>query len=77
MSGRDVSEEVQEAVVTPWRERDRAGRLVPPPEWWDLSAEALDEVYRRQLRARAMERALDARGRSGTVKAVMARLRGE
>jgi len=75
-SGAVVSAVVQEAVVSPWRERDRMGRLVPPPEWWDLSSEALEEVYRRQLRARAVERALDPRGRSGTVRAVMARLRG-
>lgn len=76
MSERNVSEGVQEAVVSPWRERDRLGRLVPPPEWWDLPGEALEDLYRRQLRARTLERSLDPRGRSGTVRAVMARLRG-
>jgi hypothetical protein len=71
-----AQEAVQEAVVSPWRQRDRGGRLIPPPEWWDLPPEALDALYRRQLQARALERALDPQGRSGTVRAVMARVRG-
>jgi hypothetical protein len=64
-----------EAVLSPHRRRDAEGRPVPPPEWWDLPPDAHDEVERRALEARALERALDPRGRSGTVRAVMARLR--
>jgi len=63
-----------EAMLSPHRERDSDGRLKPPPEWWDLPAEALDEVYRRTFEARAVEREIDPRGRSSTVRAVMARI---
>ncbi len=63
-----------EAVLSPHRQRDREGRLVPPPEWWDLPPEALDELFREGMRARLMEKALDPQRRSGTVRAVMARL---
>jgi len=34
----------------------------------------LDELFRRQVFAREVERAVDSRGRSGTVKAVMSKL---
>jgi hypothetical protein len=69
-------EPLMEAVVSPHRRRDLEGRPEPPAEWWDLSPEELDEAFRRTLEARALERALDPRGRSGTVKAVMARVGG-
>jgi hypothetical protein len=70
MSGRE-SEILLEAATTAHRERDLAGRLIPPPAWWDLAPEALDELFRRQVFAREVERAVDSRGRSGTVKAVI------
>jgi hypothetical protein len=65
-----------EAVVSPHRERDREGRPVPPPEWWDLPPEAQDDVFREALAARILEKALDPEERSGTVRAVLARLAG-
>lgn len=68
-------EPLVEALLSPHRHRDDQGRLVPPAEWWDLPVEGLDEAYRRSFAAREVERALDPRGRSGTVRAVMARLR--
>ena len=34
-----------EAAITPYRERDAEGRIVPPPAWWDLPPEALDELF--------------------------------
>jgi hypothetical protein len=71
-----ANEPLLEAVLSPYRRRDVHGRPVPPPEWWDLSPEALDELHRRTLEARILERARDPRGRSGTVRAVMARLQG-
>ena len=61
-----------EAAVTAWRERDEEGRIVPPPAWWDLGPEAREEVYRRQLVTRVMERAIG--DTSGTIRAVLARL---
>jgi len=63
-----------EQGVTAYRERDREGRPVPMPAWWDLAPEDLDELYRRQVAQRAMERALDPRGRGGTVLAVLLRI---
>ncbi len=73
MSDRE-SETLLEAAVTAHRERDLDGRLVPPPAWWDLAPEALDELFRRQVMAREVERALDPEGRSATVMAVMSRV---
>lgn len=63
-----------EAGVSAHRERDREGRLVPPPEWWDLAPEDVEELFRRQIVSREVERAMDPEGRSATVKAVLARL---
>ncbi len=79
MNGNDGRAEeavLVEAVLSPRRARDASGRLGPPPEWWDLPPETLEAVYRAQLGARALERALDPRGRSGTAHAVMARIMG-
>ncbi len=63
-----------EAAVTAHRARDLDGRLVPPPAWWDLAPEALDELFRRQVMAREVERALHPSGLSATARAVLARL---
>jgi hypothetical protein len=63
-----------EAAVTPYRERDVEGRVTPPPAWWDLSPEAREELYRRQIVTRVIEKAFDAEGWSGTVRAVMRRI---
>lgn len=78
MNGREseVLEVLLEAATTVRREQDLAGRLIPPPAWWDLAPATLDELFRRQVFAREVERALDPAGRSGTVKAVMGRILG-
>lgn len=73
MTGRE-RDVLIEASLSTHRERDPEGRLVPPPAWWDLAPEDLDELFRRQVLAREVERAVNARGWSGTVAAVMARL---
>jgi hypothetical protein len=65
-----------ESCVTAFRERDPEGRLVPPATWWDLSPEALDELYERQVLAREIERALDPQGLSGTARAALERIAG-
>jgi hypothetical protein len=65
-----------EASVTAHRARDAAGRIVAPPEWWDLPPDALDELYRRQLLTRELERLIDEEGMSGTMRAVRARIIG-
>jgi len=63
-----------EASITPHRERDPEGNLVPPPAWWDLSPAAREELFRRQAASRVLERAIDEAGWSGTVRAVMGRI---
>lgn len=68
-------EELMEAVVSAHRQRDAEGRPIPPPEWWDLPPEALDEAHQRQMESRRLERAADPQGRSSTVKAVLERTR--
>lgn len=75
-SRRDPAHELlAEAVLSPRRTRDREGRLQPPPAWWDLPPEALDDLFLEAMAARRLEAALDPLGRSGTVKAVMERIR--
>ena len=76
--GRNFStraEALIEAAITPYRERDADGRIVPSPAWWDLPPEALDELFVEQLLARDIERAVDPEGLSGTGKAVLGRIR--
>ena len=63
-----------EAAVTAYRERDADGRIIPPPAWWDLAPEALDELFAEQALAREIERAMDPAGESATAKAVMGRI---
>lgn len=63
-----------EATLSAHRHRDPDGLPVAPAEWWDLSPEACDEAFRRQLRARVFESAIHERGWSSTVVAVMERL---
>ena len=75
MNGRE-RDALIEASVTAHRRRDAEGRVLPPPEWWDLSVDALDELYRRQLLTRHLERLIDPRAESATVKAVLARIAG-
>jgi hypothetical protein len=62
-----------EAAVSAYRERDADGRIVPPPAWWDLSGEAREELFERQLLSRELERAAHPNGWSTTVSAVLAR----
>lgn len=63
-----------EASVSAYRERDREGRLIPPAEWWDLPPDAVEELFRRQVLSREVERAMHPEGHSATVRAVLARL---
>ncbi len=75
MSRREV-ETLLEAAATVYRERRADHRILRSPAWSDLPVEAREELFARQVAARALERALDARGWSGTVKAVMERIGG-
>jgi hypothetical protein len=73
-----VSDELDlliESVANAWRERDASGRAVPPPAWWDLPPDARLAAFDAQVEMRELERAVDPSGFSGTVRAVMGRLR--
>ncbi len=74
MSRREDEDALIEATLTAYRERDVDGLPQAPPEWWDLSPEAREEAFRRQLEMRRLESLLDKRGWSTTVRAVMGRL---
>jgi hypothetical protein len=75
MSRRDEQEAaLLEATLSAHRERDADGLPLAPPEWWDLSAEACERACVLQAEARAVESALDERGWSATVKAVLERI---
>ena len=68
-------EELIEETAGAFRPRDpRAVAFLP--SWHDLSPEGRDAAFELSLRMRALEAALDPRGRSATVKAVLARLSG-
>ena len=74
MSPNERNDLLIEATLGTHRTRDAEGLPAAPPEWWDLTSEGRAEVFRRQLSARRIESAMDERGWSGTVKAVLARL---
>ena len=72
-----MSEDVElliESVTSAWRDRDASGRTVPTPAWWDLSPDARELAFEAQGATRELERAIDPRGFSGTVRAVLKRL---
>lgn len=70
--GRDV---LLESVCSSSRERDREGRILPPPAWWDLAPDDREAAFDLQLATREMERAVDERGWGGSVRAVLGRIR--
>jgi hypothetical protein len=74
MNARERRDARLEATLGAHRERDADGLPLAPPQWWDLSPADREEAFARQLEARRLESALDARGWSTTVKAVLARL---
>ncbi len=67
-------EEMLEAVLTPFRERDAIGRILPSPAWWDLSPEEREILFDRQVESRRLERLLDPQGLSATGRTVLARI---
>jgi hypothetical protein len=66
-----------EEVVSAHRERDpRGGGFRSSPAFWDLDEAGRLEAADAAARARVLEAALDPEGRSTTVLAVLAILRG-
>ncbi len=66
-----------EAAASAFRERNSWGRILPSSAWMDLSPADREALFERQLASRFIERALESNRRSSTVRAVLARLRGE
>ncbi len=65
-----------EQVVCARRVRDLDGRVKSHPAWHDLDAAGRIEAFAATALTRKLEAALDPLGRSTTVKAVLARIRG-
>jgi len=74
MSPGEQDDVLIEATVSVYRTLDADGLSQAPPEWWDLSPESRVRAFEAQVMARALESAMDERGWSGTVRAVMARI---
>ena len=64
-----------ELVTSAHRERAVDGKVKSHPAWHDLDPAARKEAFEATLRLREMERALDAKGQSTTVKALLERIR--
>ena len=64
-----------ERVTSAHRARDLDGRVKSHPAWHDLDEGGRREAFEATDLSRKLESALDARGHSTTVKAVLARIR--
>ncbi len=71
----DPKEILIEEAVAAYRERTTSGRILPSPAWWDLNSEAREELLKRQIQSRILERAASPDGMSSTVRCVLSRLR--
>ncbi len=70
----DTNEVLMEEAVSAYRERSTSGQILSSPAWWDLPADAREEVFRRQLQSRILERALAPDRMSATVRSVRRRI---
>ena len=68
-------ERLIEQVCSAHRERDVHGRVQWSPAWHDLDDAGRQRAFERTVASRAIEAALDERGQSTTVAAVLARIR--
>ena len=62
-----------EEATSAFRERDADGRILPSASWCDLTAEQRDELFRRQLVSRVIEREMNPGRLSATARAVLDR----
>jgi hypothetical protein len=63
-----------EKALSSYRRRDPDGAVQVSPAWADLSAENRRIAFDEALKLRKMEAALDPRGRSSTVRAILERI---
>ncbi len=60
-----------EGAVSAHRDRDPEGRVLPSPDWMDLSPEDRDRLFEIQLATRLLERQEGPSGLSGTARTVL------
>lgn len=65
---------LMEQAASAYRARDSRGHILASPAWHDLSFAERETAAARQLESRMLERNLDFKGWSSTVRAVMKRL---
>ncbi len=65
-----------EACVSAYRARDPRGELRFAPAWYDLDERGREQAADAAVTQRKLEAALDPRGFSATVRAVMRRIGG-
>ena len=75
MNHRREQEALIEAAAGAWRPRRTDGGVGALPAWADLDEGGRIEAFELARASRRMEAALDERGVSTTVRAVMARIR--
>ena len=73
---RDPTELLIEAALSPFREQDATGRILPHPAWFDLAPEQRERLFEAQMESRALERLMREDGMSATARMVAARLAG-
>jgi len=70
----DERETLIEQVMGAHRARDRDGRVLADPAWYDLDEDTRAQVFEDTLVLRRLEAALDPDGLSTTARAVLARI---
>ncbi len=63
-----------EKAASAFRERNASGRILPSSSWLDLVPADREALFELQLESRLLERALNRKGFSTTVQAVLIRL---
>lgn len=71
------SQDLIEEALTARREIAPDGAILPHAAWADLDQEARQALFEETARSRTLEAALDRKGHSGTVKAVLGRIQGQ
>ena len=64
-----------EQVVSAHRSRNLNGQVKSHPAWHDLDEKGREEAFEATALSRTLEAALDVRGQSTTVKALLSRIR--
>jgi hypothetical protein len=74
MNPHDEIDLLIEETTSAWRPRTGDGTILPHPAWADLDPASRERAFEETVVARRIEAALDKRGRTTTVRAVLGRL---